>query len=221
MTELVARMVVDGEERHLVLVEEVYSDVGEPWTLFVNADHYGTGRRTVEKAYYWDLDAAQADCQERYGVRAKEWVAGDAVRFGQTFRFDYAVTNQGIPQPYPLGFDGAEVFFALDKAEHLDGPSTAVLNVCGNPDGLRRLAALLILCAESERYDARFHVHLDNEPDAPGERAFLTGDLDVMLRAPAYLADLKDGTFRERNADGAFGDEVDENDEPWKSPPDA
>jgi hypothetical protein len=221
MTELVARIVVDGEERHLVLVEEVYSEVGEPWTLFVNADHYGAGRRTLDKTYYWDLDSAQADCGDRFGVHIEDWVAGDAVRLGQLFRFDYAITNQGVPQPYPLGFYGAEVFFALDKSEHPDGPSTPVLNVSGNADGLRRLAALLILCAESERYDARFHVHLEREPFAPGERAFLTGELDVTLRAPTYLADLKDGTFRELNADVDLADESDDSDEPWKSRRDA
>jgi hypothetical protein len=201
MTELVARTIVDGEERHLVLVEEVYSEFGEPWTLFVNADHYGAGRRTLEKAYYWGLDTAQADCRDRYGVHPEHWLAGNAVRFGELFRFDYAVTNQGVPQPYPLGFAGAEVFFAFGKVEHSNGPPIPVLNVSGNSDGFRRLAALLLLCAESERYDARFHMHLEREPVAPGERPFLTSDVDVTLRAPAYLSDLKHGLFRELSAD--------------------
>jgi hypothetical protein len=49
--------------------------------------------------------------------------------------------------------------------------------------------------------DARFHVHLEREPIAPGERPFLASDVDVTLRAPAYLADLKDGSFREWSAD--------------------
>ena len=218
MIECVARTAVDGEERHLVLVEEVYSDAGEPWTLLVNADHYGAGRRTLAKAYYWDLAAAQADCRDRYGVRAEDWVSAEAIRFGHVFRFDYAITNQGVPQPYPLGFDGAEVVFALGEVQHPDGPSTPVLNVSGNPDGLRRLAALLLLCAESERYDAQFHVHLDREPVVPGQRPFLTSDLDVTLRAPAYLADLKDGSFREWTAAVDLGDE---SDEPRKSRPDA
>jgi hypothetical protein len=221
MTELVARTLVDGQERHLVIIEEVYSDAGEPWTLFVNADHYDVGRRTLDKAYYWDLNAAQVDCLDRYGVHAEDWLAGDGIRFPKVFRFDYSVTHQGAPQPYPREFDGAEVFFGLDKAEHADGPSTPVLNISGNPEGLRRLAALLILCAESERYDARFHVHLDRESGAPGERAFLTGDLDVTLRAPAYLADLKEGLFREQNTVVDVTDESDESDEPWKSRPDA
>ncbi|MFL5582236.1 MAG: hypothetical protein ACJ8AO_17855, partial [Gemmatimonadaceae bacterium] len=61
MTELVARIVVGEEERHLVLVEEGYAETGEPWTLFVNDDHYAAGRRTVEQAAYWTLAAAQAD----------------------------------------------------------------------------------------------------------------------------------------------------------------
>ncbi len=221
MTDLVAGTVIDGAERHLVLVEEVYSDSGEPWTLFVNADHYSAGRRTVAKAFYWSIDAAQADCSERFGVNPGDWAAGDAIRFAHTFRFDYAVTNKGVPQPYPLGFHGAEVFFGLDKVEHSSGSSTPVLNVSGNADGLRRLAALLILCADSDRYDARFHVHLEREPVSPDEHPFLTSDFDVTLRAPAYLAELKDGSLRELSAELDFIDDSDESDEPWQAKPDA
>ena len=98
MTELVALIVVGGEERHLVLVEEVYADTGEPWTLFVNAEHYSVGRHTLECAYYWTLAAAQADCRDRFGVRDVDWVEAGAVRFDHNFRFEYAVTNQGIPR---------------------------------------------------------------------------------------------------------------------------
>ena len=221
MTELIARTIVGREERHLVLVEETYSDAGEPWTLFVNANHYATGRRTVERAFYWSLAAAQADCRERYQVRVEDWVSSEAIRFGHVFQFDFAVTNQGVPQPYPLGFDGAEVLFALGGVEHPDGPPTPVLNVSGNREGLCRLAALLLLCAESDRYNARFHVHLDREPAETGERPFLTSELDVTLRAPAYLSDLKDGSFRERSAHIDVAEESDEDDEPWKARPDA
>jgi hypothetical protein len=210
MTELIARAIVGEEERHLVLAQEVYSDSGEPWTLFVNANHYSASRRTVEKSYYWDLSTAQEDCRERFGVRTSEWVSGDGFRFAEIFRFDYSITNQGLPQPYPLGFEGAEVVFALDKAERPDGSSTSVLNVSGNPDGLRRLAALLILCAESERYDAGFHVHLDHESATPGEPPFLASSLDVTLRAPSYLDVLKDGSFRALDLD------VDSTDQPGR-----
>ena len=221
MTELVARIVVNQEERHLVLVEEVYADSGEPWTLFVNVDHYGAGRHTLEQAYYWTLAAAQSDCRDRFGVRAEDWLDAGAVRFGHVFRFDYRVTNQGVPQPYPLGFEGAEVLFRLGEVQHPDGPGSPVLNVCGNQEGLRRLAALLLLCADGQKYDGDFHVHLDREPAGIGEPPFLTADLDVTLRAPSYLAALRDGTFREWSADVDLREEADGEDEPWRSRPDA
>jgi hypothetical protein len=221
MTELVARIVVGEEERHLVLVEEGYAETGEPWTLFVNADHYAAGRRTVEQAYYWTLAAAQADCHDRFGVHLGDWVEAESVRFSQVFRFEYGVTNQGVPQPYPFGFEGGEVLIRLGEVQHPDVPPTPVLNVCGNRDGLRRLAALLLLCADGQRYDPAFHVHLAPEPEALGESPFFSGDVDVTLRAPSYLAALKDGSFREWSADVNLRDETDEDDEPWRSRPDA
>jgi hypothetical protein len=62
---------------------------------------------------------------------------------------------------------------------------------------LKRLAALLLLCADGERYDPGFHVHLDRDDTDPGKRPYFTGDIDVTLRAPSYLAVLKADTFRE------------------------
>ena len=220
MTELVALIVVGGEERHLVLVEEVYADTGEPWTLFVNAEHYSVGRHTLECAYYWTLAAAQADCRDRFDVRDVDWVEAGDVRFDHNFRFEYAVTNQGIPQPYPLGFEGGEILFRLGEVLRSDAPATPVLNVCGNREGLRRLAALLLLCADGARYDPSFHIHLDCEPGPPRE-PFFTGNIDVTLRAPVYLDVLKDGSFREWSMDVDLGDETDSDDEPWRSRPNA
>ncbi len=221
MTEIVARILVGSEERHLVLVEEVYADTGEPWTLFVNADHYGASRCTLERAHYWTLAAAQEDCRARFGVQTEDWMEADAIRFSHVFRFDYGVTNQGVPQPYPVGFEGGEILFRLGEVQHPDGPATPVLNVCGNAEGLRRLAALLLLCADSPRFDPGFHVHLDREPEAPGEPPFLIGDFDVTLRAPGYLSVLKDGSLREWSADVDIHEQADEDDQPWRSRPDA
>ena len=220
MTELVARILVGQEERHLVLIEAVYADTGEPWTLLVNAEHYSIGRHTLECAYYWSLAAAQADCRDRFGVRDVDWVEAGAVRFDHTFRFEYAVTNQGVPQPYPVGFEGGEVLFGLGEVLHSDAPATAVLNVCGNREGLRRLAALLLLCADGEKYDPSFHIHLDCEPGPPRE-PFFTGNIDVTLRAPVYLDVLKEGSFREWSMDIDVDNEEDSDDEPWRSRPDA
>jgi hypothetical protein len=220
MTEFVARIVVGGDERHLVLVEEGYADTGEPWTLFVNADHYSAARHTLEKACYWTLAAAQADCRERFGVRPEDWVEAEAVRFAEVFRFEYAVTNQGVPQPYPLGLEGGEVLFRLGEVQHPDDAPTPVLNVCGTRDGLRRLAAMLLLCADGHRYDPGYHVHLDREPEAAGDPPFLSGDMDVTLRAPSYLAMLKDGSFREWSADVNLREGEANDDEAGRSRPD-
>ena len=220
MNELVARIVVGEEERHLVLIEAVYADTGEPWTLVVSAEHYSIGRHALEYAYYWSLAAAKADCRDRFGVRDVDWVEDGVVRFDHTFRFEYAVTNQGIPQPYPLGFEGGEVLFQLGEVLHSDTPATPVLNVCGNREGLRRLAALLLLCADGEKYDPSFHIHLDCEPGPPRESCFTT-NIDVTLRAPVYLDVLKEGTFREWTADMDVHDDEDSDDEPWRSRPDA
>jgi hypothetical protein len=96
----------------------------------------------------------------------------------------------------------------------------AVLSVCGNREGLRRLAALLLLCADGERYDPSFHIHLDCEPGPPRE-PFFTGNIDVTLRAPVYLDVLKDGSFREWNMNVDLRDATDGDDEPWRSRPDA
>jgi hypothetical protein len=221
MAEFVARIVVGGDERHLVLVEEGYTDTGEPWTLFVNADHYNATRHTLEEAYYWTLAAAQADCRERFGVRPEDWIEAAAVRFAEVFHFEYAVTNQGIPQPYPVGLEGGEVLFRLGEVQHPDGAPTPVLNVCGTRDGLRRLAAMLLLCADGQRYDHEFHIHLDREPESSREPPFFTGDVDVTLRAPGFLGALKDGSFREWSADVDLREEADTDDEPWRPRPDA
>ena len=59
--------------------------------------------------------------------------------------------------------------FDAGEIQHPDAPAKRVLNASGNSEGLRRLAALLLLCADGQRYDPEFHVHLDREPEAPGE----------------------------------------------------
>jgi hypothetical protein len=201
MPEWIARAVGDGGELHLVVVDEVYGDHDEPFTLFVNAEHYSAGRRTLERAYYGSLEQAQADCRARFGIEPEEWRSADDLRFEHTFRFEYGVTNQGVAQPYPLGFDAAEVLFRLGKMDHPDGPSTPVLDVVGNREGLRRLAALLLLCADGDGYDDHFHIHLDrDEPVEEDERPFLTGDIDVTIRAPVYLEALRSRSFRQWSA---------------------
>lgn len=201
MLELVAETVIEGEARHLVLVEEVYSDDDEPFTLFVNADHYTAARRTVGRAYYWTLADAQAACLERFGVRAAEWRDAATVSFPFAFAFDFRVTERGVPQPYPAGFAGAEVVARLGEVEHPDAPPTRVLDLSGNRDGLRRLAALLLLVADGDRYDDGFHVHLEDEHAGEGrEEPFLVGDVAITLRAPSYHDVLRGRALRQWSA---------------------
>src|SRR5689334_5236656 len=180
MIELIAWKVIDGAERHFVLVEEAYSEGEEPFTLFVHADHYSAARGELERAFFNTLAEGQAYCRDKFGVATQDWQPAEGIRFRHDFAFEFAVTNRGVPQPYPLGFDEAEVVFRLGQVQHPDAPPTAVLDVCGNPAGLRQLAAWLLLCADGERYDPGFHVHLDRE-----EQEFSASDIDVTLRAPS------------------------------------
>ena len=111
--------------------------------------------------------------------------------------------------------------FDSREIQHADAPATRVLNVCGNPEGLRRLAALLLLCAARQRYDPKFHVQLDREPEARGEPPFFTWDVDVTSRAPGFLDALKHGSFLEWSADVDLRDEADTDDARSSSRPDA
>lgn len=75
------------------------------------------------------------------------------------------------------------IAFSKAKEEGLaDGGKPAqAISICGNKEGLRRLAAMLLLCAESESLDPELHIHLDGT--CPG----VVTDLPVTLRSPTYL----------------------------------
>lgn len=187
MPDLVAHKTVNGEEIHFVLVEECYSDNEEPFTLFINTNHYSPQRAERARKFFWSLEAALDFCHSQYGLEQKDWQS--EARFTQDFHFEYGVTNHGVPQPFVVGFEGGQVIFKLGETEW-DGERQAILNVSGNPDGLRRLAALLLLCAEAERYDSHLHFHLDDE-------RFVLTDLPVTLRSPVYFEPLAQGLWSE------------------------
>jgi hypothetical protein len=188
MSELIASQIVNGEELHFIIFEDTFAeDDGDPFEVIVHADHYLASRRTIESVTLATLAEAQAYCRDRYGVATSAWRPHDEIRFRYEFAFDYNVSSTGVPQPHPLGFEGARIVFRLSQVEHFDEPSTPVLDISGNPEGLRRLAAELLLCADSERYDPEFHIHLDRGTD------FFSGDIDATLRAPAYFERLQQG----------------------------
>ena len=107
-----------------------------------------------------------------------------------SFDFNYTVTTEGVPQPYPVPPSNPSILFRISSAENEDGREFPVLNICGNPEGLEYLAAMLVLSAHSEKYDPYFHIHLEDEK-------CVETDMDVTIRAPAYLETLKKGEFSE------------------------
>lgn len=111
-----------------------------------------------------------------------------------TYEFDYTVTSVGVPQPYPNPPKNPCILFRYSTAESDGGTKRQVLNVCGNAEGLKYLAEMLLLTADSEQYDPEFHIHLEFMPG-------VETDCDVTIRAPAYLGVLKRGEFSEFKGD--------------------
>jgi hypothetical protein len=107
-----------------------------------------------------------------------------------SFEFEYTVTDQGVPQPYPVKPPNSRVLFRLSPAEDDNGQKLSVLNICGNREGLEYLAAMLVLSGDSAKYDPEFHIHL-------GDMEEFETDMDVTIRAPAYLDSLDAKTFSE------------------------
>jgi hypothetical protein len=87
-----------------------------------------------------------------------------------SFQFNYAVTTRGVPQPYPLAPPNPRILFRLSPAEDEDGREFSVLNICGNREGLEYLAAMLVLSADSAKYDPEFHIHLEDVKGVEADR---------------------------------------------------
>ena len=112
----------------------------------------------------------------------------DALR--RSFQFNYKVTTRGVPQPYPIAAPNSRIIFRFSPAEDENGQARQVLNICGTREGLEYLAAMLVLCADSEKYDPEFHIHLEDLKE-------VEADIDVTVRAPVYLEVLRKGEFSE------------------------
>jgi hypothetical protein len=112
----------------------------------------------------------------------------DALRC--SFQFDYKVKTQGVPQPYPIAEPNSRILIRFSTAEGENGRTRQVLNICGTREGLKYLAAMLVLCADSEKYDPEFHIHLEDLEE-------VETDIEVAVRAPVYLEMLRKGEFSE------------------------
>lgn len=183
MKTLIASKEINGEKKHFVLVDECYSNNDESFTLFIYSNYYSFERTERLREFFNTLEEAFDYCQRKYEINVREWQS--EVRFTQNFLFEYGVTSLGTPQPYLFGFENGQIIFRLRKdRESFDNKTTLSLDICGNREGLQRLAALLLLCADGESYDKFFHIHLEDEED------FLRSDVEVTLRSPSYFEHL-------------------------------
>jgi hypothetical protein len=189
--ERIARTSTGPEELCLVLIEDIAptGERDEPvCELFVNRNHFSRDREQITRAEFASVAEAQEHCLRKYGVRSADWM--DQITFAHTFQFDYTVTNMGVPQPYPIVIPNARILFRLSPAEDENGRSYQVLNICGNREGLERLAAMLVLAANSDKYDPDFHIHLE---DWEG----IETDMEATIRSPAYMECLVSQQFTE------------------------
>ncbi|MEN6449301.1 MAG: hypothetical protein ABFC96_02325 [Thermoguttaceae bacterium] len=189
--ERVARSTTRGEELHLVVVEDLSPPVDPDecrCELFVNRRHLSAEREEVFRRAFANVADARAYCAREYGVGASDWQ--DRIIQSYTFQFDYEITNLGVPQPIPVGFDESKIVLRLAPREDENGVITSALSICGTREGLRRLAAMCLLCADAEQYDPEFHIHLENDAD-------IESDIVATIRAPAYLDILTSRQFSE------------------------
>ena len=189
--EWVARSRAGQEELHLVLIEDISptADSHQPaYELMVNRHHLSRDREQVTRMSFSDLGQAQDYCLKEYGVAPGDWMHEATLTC--TFEFNYTLTNCGVPQPYPVASPEARIVFRCLPIEDENGRTRTGLNICGTREGLKRLAAMLVLCADSDKYDPEFHIHLE---DQQGVEA----DMDVTIRAPVYLDTLRSGEFSE------------------------
>ncbi len=189
--ESVAKSKSTGEELYQVLIDYSADWPKEEFNceLFVNRHHLSVKRETVFRREFGSLEEAREFCSKEYDVRANDWQI--RLAFPYVFQFDYEVTNVGVPQPVPIGFADATIVFRYSEREDFDtGEKRSALNICGSREGLRRLAAMCLLCADSASYDDSFHIHLE---DLKG----FEGDIEVTIRAPSYLGIIRSGHFNE------------------------
>jgi hypothetical protein len=189
--EWIAKCLTGHDELHLVLVEDT-APTGNAdertCQLMVNRHHLSQDRQEIARVDFASLAEAQSYCLREYGIAPSDW--RHEVTLSHTFQFDYTITNLGVPQPCPVVSPNAKILFRFSPAEDENGRISQVLNVCGTREGMERLAAMLLLCASSDKYDPEFHIHLEREE-------LVETDLEVTIRAPLYLDTLSRGEFSE------------------------
>ena len=189
--EWVARSTARQEELHLVLIEDLSTTPDFPdlaCQLMVNRHHLSRDREEIARKDFTGLAQAQEYCQKEYGVAPGDWL--NEITLPYKFEFNYTLSNCGVPQPYPVASRDAEMLFRFSPAVDENGRTRSVFNICGTREGLKCLAAMLVLCADSEKYDPEFHIHLEDQPS-------VETDIDVTIRSPAYLDALRSGKFDE------------------------
>ena len=150
--------------------------------LLISRDHFSAKRKYSFKSFD-SLKMAQLYCETNYNVGVSSW--GKTPIFSKKFEFNYSVSNYGTPQPQTQGFEEAvlkiEVTPATEETKDLIAQHNKI-EITGNPAGLRKLAAQLLLCADSEEYDEYFHIHMSSQKS----------NLELTLLAPNYFKRNKD-----------------------------
>ncbi len=191
METLIARKVIGNEELHFVLVNDAGTD-DKPVTLLVNAHHYSSRRACRAKGHFSSIEKAITYCEEEYEVPKESWQS--ELRFSGDFHFHYRIAAVGDPRPHPLGFEGRQIVFHLGEQEDADSNTTPTLSIVGNREGLRWLAATLLLLADGERYDERLHTRLENDDEG------IFTDIPVLIHSPSYFGSL----LKQTGPEGAF-----------------
>jgi hypothetical protein len=197
--ERVAKSIVDGEEL-LFIVREDNSLSLEPddcrCELSAVRHYFSVKRENVFTKECANIREAQEYCAREYGIEVSEWK--EEVFLPYDFHFDYTVSSGGVPQPYPTGFPDRKIVIRVLERDFMKADNEVekqpVLNICGNREGLKYLAALCLLTADSEQYDDSFHIHLEHQI------GFDT-NIAATLRAPVYVDVIRSGEFDEFSAE--------------------
>jgi hypothetical protein len=189
LIELIAVVQKAASELHLVALEEVYSDEDHPFTLFVNRDHLSHMRTELERKYFWTLDELKRYAADEWGVPTDGWQ--NQIVQSADLSFEFELSKVGVPVPIPIGFD-EDALVVVRKRERslLQGGNEAVVAISGTPEGLRYLAALFLLTADSAQWDEDHHIHLERD-----ER--VDTNIAVTIRGPGYADDLANGRFQD------------------------
>lgn len=172
----------------LVLLDDPrYADTAGSVVLHVVRHLRQPGQEFLEEHAFQSLDEALAFCERQYGVLPGHWQ--DVLPLNATFSFQYQVTHLGTPQPILICTNPGKIQFQVDRVNEgeASGATPYQLNISGDRDGLRRLAALFWLAAESENLDREYHQHLDVSDH-------VLGNVNVIIRGPGYFVEAEKET---------------------------